>query len=191
VTDLGRTSSAVSETSHLHTNTVVDELCLGDGVVSLDPLRSSDAEEHLRGEDEELQRWLSGGKSTLEGVSTYLRQVDREWQARGPIFHFAVRVEPHRALAGTIDVQFDQPYARSNQVNLAYGIYPEWRRRGFATRAVNLSLQFLREHTDAREALIRSDPGNRASALVAEGTGFTTVPLVSDHGGMIHFERAV
>ncbi|MET0692345.1 MAG: GNAT family N-acetyltransferase [Propionibacteriaceae bacterium] len=170
---------------------MVDTLRLSDGVISLDPLRASDAEEHLRGEDEELQRWLSGGKSTIEGVRAYLGKVDRQWQARGPVFHFAVRVEPHLALAGTIDLQFDQPYARCHQVNLAYGIYPQWRRRGFATRAVNLSIQFLRDHTDAQEALIRTERANRASAMVAERAGFTAVPQLSDHQGMIHFERMV
>lgn len=176
---------------HLRDGALDADLSLSDGTVRLDPLRPSDADAHFAGEDVELQSWLSGGVSTLEVVRAYLQTVDERWRARGPIFHFAVRVEPDRHLAGTIDVQFDQDYTRAGQVNLAYGLYPQWRRRGLATRAVNLSLQFLRDHTDAREALIRADPRNRASGDVARRAGFTLVRPAGGADPMDHYERDV
>lgn len=169
----------------------MDDLRLTDGVVVLDPLRSSDAEEHLAGEDEELQRWLSGGVSTLDHVVAYLRTVDEQWRNRGPIFHFAIRVAPRDELAGTIDLQFDQEFTGADQVNLAYGLYPQWRSLGLATRAVTLALAFLRDHTDARVAVIRTDRANHTSAAVGRRTGFVAVPPLDAADGMDRFERAL
>ena len=41
---------------------------LTDGVIFLRPLTAEDAVEHLAGEDEEMAKWLSGGRSTLANV---------------------------------------------------------------------------------------------------------------------------
>lgn len=166
-------------------------ISLTDGVVTLDPLRATDAQEHLAGEDVELERWLSGGRSTPESVAAYLSIVEDRWRARGPIFHFAIRFGDDLRLAGTIDVQLEQDYTRPGQANLAYGLYPQWRHRGIATRAVNLALRFLRDHTDVGEALIRTDPRNQASAEVACRAGFTQVAAGNGAGSMDHYERPV
>lgn len=166
-------------------------ISLTDGVVTLDPLRATDASEHLAGEDVELQRWLSGGRSTPEGVAAYLRTVEEHWRSQGPIFHFAIRFGVDLRLTGTIDVQLEQDYTRHGQANLAYGVYPQWRHRGIATRAVNLALRFLRDYTDAEEALIRADPRNQASVEVARRTGFTLVAASDGVGSLDHYERPV
>jgi len=164
---------------------------LTDGVVTLNPLRAADAEVHLAGEDAELQRWLSGGRSTPEGVAAYLAEVERRWEHGGPVFNFAIRYGHDLQLVGTIDVQLEPDYARPGQANLAYGLYPQWRHRGLASRAVQLALRFLRDRTDAREALIRTDPLNQSSAEVARRTGFVLLTSADGDGSMDHYVRAV
>jgi RimJ/RimL family protein N-acetyltransferase len=68
-------------------------------------------------------------------------------------------------------VQFDQPYLAPGQVNLAYGLYPAWRGRGIATRAVRLACLHAAA-AGAAQAVIRVDPENVASAAVAGRAGF-------------------
>jgi hypothetical protein len=55
---------------------------LTDGVVFLRPLTAEDAAEHLAGEDEEMAKWLSGGRSTLENVQA-LQATRRTGEAMG------------------------------------------------------------------------------------------------------------
>jgi RimJ/RimL family protein N-acetyltransferase len=57
-------------------------------------------------------------------------------------------------------------------VNVAYGLYPSWRGRGLATRAVLLASQYAASE-GGQEAVIQVEPENRASAAVAQRAGFT------------------
>lgn len=111
----------------------------------MSPLGQGDAAAHLAGEDEELVRWLSGGPGSQETVRVYLRRCVEQWTTGGPVHAFGIRVRadhtpqaPH-VLAGTVEVQFDRPYLGPGQVNISYGLYPTWRGRGLATRAVALA----------------------------------------------------
>jgi RimJ/RimL family protein N-acetyltransferase len=144
---------------------------ISDGVLTLSPLTRLDATEHLAGEDRELQQWLNGGVSTPETVASYLDVVERRWREGAPIYHFAIRVGPRLHLAGTVDAYLEG--SEWADANVAYGVYPAWRGRGIASRAVLLSLSYLGAHTTARRAFIRVHPGNAASAAVARATGFT------------------
>lgn len=144
-----------------------------DGRVALRPLGPGDFEAHLAGEDEELVCWLTGGPAEPDGLRDYLRACERAWAEDGPVHHFGVRYGPERVLVGTMDVQFDQPYLRPGEVNLAYGIYPGWRRRGIATRAVLLACDYA-QRVGAVRAVIRCEPANTASAAVARSAGFAS-----------------
>lgn len=148
---------------------------LNDGVVTLRPLQLDDAADHLAGEDAELVRWLSGGPGTEDTVRACVERAQQMWANHGPIFTFAIRSSACDSLAGTIDVQLGQPAYRPGQANLAYGLYPKWRGRGLATRAVNLALEFLRSQAGVNSALIRVEPGNASSVFVAMRAGFTLV----------------
>ncbi|MCX4825674.1 GNAT family N-acetyltransferase [Streptomyces sp. NBC_01142] len=58
------------------------------------------------------------------------------------------------------------------QVNVAYGLYPSWRGRGLATRAVVLASRYAASE-GGQEAVIQVEPENPASAAVARRAGFT------------------
>ncbi|MEU9700962.1 GNAT family N-acetyltransferase [Streptomyces sp. NPDC047981] len=57
-------------------------------------------------------------------------------------------------------------------MNVAYGLYPSWRGRGLATRAVLLAARYAATE-GAEEAVIQVDPENPASAAVARRAEFT------------------
>jgi len=153
-------------------NRRMQEVKLSDGVVTLSPLHLEDAEAHLAGEDEALVRWLSGGPSTPQGVATYFRHCREQWDTAGPLRAFGIRANADAALAGTIDLRFTAEGLAPGQVNIAYGLYPSWRGRGLATRAVLLASQYA-AHEGGEEAVIRVEPENTASAAVARRAGFT------------------
>ncbi|MGR3935546.1 GNAT family N-acetyltransferase [Streptomyces sp. BRA346] len=150
----------------------MQEVKLSDGVVTLSPLHLEDAEAHLAGEDEALVRWLSGGRSTLQGIATYFRHCREQWDTAGPLRAFGIHTNADAALAGTIDLRFTAEGLAPGQVNIAYGLYPSWRGRGLATRAVLLATRYAAQE-GGKEAVIRVEPENAASAAVARRAGFT------------------
>jgi len=53
---------------------------LTDGVIFLRPFTLEDAAEHLAGEDEEMAKWLSGGRSTMANVEKAILNWQQNWQ---------------------------------------------------------------------------------------------------------------
>ena len=152
---------------------------LTDGVVEISPLRWADVEPHLAGEDAELVRWLHGGTGSLATVRAHVRRSIERWVADGPKLSFGIRLDRGTVLAGTIDADHD-PQPGSRRANLAYGVYPQFRRRGVATRAVLLACRYLSERGDIDRILIDVDPANVASAHVARRAGFRFLTHISD-----------
>ncbi|MFK3732297.1 GNAT family N-acetyltransferase [Streptomyces sp. NPDC088090] len=147
------------------------EVKLSDGIVTLSPLRPDDVEAHLAGEDELLVRWLNGGPATREGVEAYFRHCREQWDTAGPLRAFGIRKGADEILVGTIDLRFAGEGLAPGQVNVAYGLYPSWRGRGLATRAVLLAVPYAASEGGA-EAVIQVEPENPASAAVARRAGF-------------------
>ncbi|MGC5009498.1 GNAT family N-acetyltransferase [Streptosporangium sp. DT93] len=155
---------------------------LSDGTVTLTPLCLDDVEAHLAGEDDQLVRWLNGGPGTRAGVEAHIRRCMEQWSTGGPVYAFGVRVGMPETLAGTVEVQSERPDLLPGQVNISYGLYPAWRGRGIATRAVGLAC--LHAATiGASEAVIKVDPENTASTAVAGRAGFTYLKQARDSGG--------
>lgn len=63
-------------------------------------------------------------------------------RAEGPTESDGATQLRRRELAGTIDLRFAGESLAPGQVNVAYGLYPSWRGRGPATRAVLLASQY-------------------------------------------------
>ncbi|MEL5957436.1 GNAT family N-acetyltransferase [Streptomyces sp. CLV115] len=153
-------------------NPRMQEVKLSDGVITLSPLRLDDVQAHLAGEDELLVRWLNGGPGTREGIEAYFRHCREQWDTARPLRAFGIRMGADGVLAGTIDLRFAGEGLAPGQVNVAYGLYPSWRRRGLATRAVLLASQYA-ANEGGGEAVIQVEPDNPASAAVAQRAGFT------------------
>jgi RimJ/RimL family protein N-acetyltransferase len=156
---------------------------ISDGTLTLSPLRLEDAATHFAGEDAELVRWLNGGPGTLPGVQAYIRRTIEQWAADGPKLAFGIRDEG--VLAGTVDVNLPPPGVQPREANLAYGLYPAFRGRGLATRAVLVACRYLRDRGDVDRAEIRTDPRNRSSAAVAQRAGFAPAAPRRGHDGVL------
>lgn len=151
---------------------------LTDGVIVISPLRWDDVDPHLAGEDDELVRWLVGGPASRATVHAHVRRSIERWATGGPKLSFGIRVDRGTTLCGTIDADLDAMPA-TRQAGLSYGLYPQFRRRGLATRAVRLVCRYLGERGDVDRVLIDVDPANVASSRVAERAGFRFVRHIS------------
>jgi RimJ/RimL family protein N-acetyltransferase len=162
---------------------------LTDGLIFLRPLTAEDAADHLGGEDEEMARWVSGGRSTSATVETFIRNNQENWRSGGPRRAFGVFDCASNRLIGFIEVNLAR-LVNPGQVNVSYGIFPQWRRKGFALRAIDLMDQYLRTATEARRIVLRIAPANTASLRLAEKAGFTFHGLFDEpEGRMARYVR--
>ena len=58
------------------------------------------------------------------------------------------------------------------EVNISCGIFPGWRGRGLAGRAIDLVAEYLRSATEAKGIVLQIAPENGRSIRVAEKAGF-------------------
>ena len=164
---------------------------LTDGVIFLRPLDAEDAADHLAGEDEEMAKWASGGRSTPATVEAFIRDNQESWQSGGPRRAFGVFDCASSRLIGFIEVNLAR-LVGPNQVNVSYGVFRRWRRQGVALRAIKLMDEYLRTATDARQMVLRILPANTASLKLAEKAGFTFCGLFDEpEGRMARYMRDI
>jgi len=145
---------------------------LTDGVVILKPFEIKDASLHLAGEDTEQEKWLSGGKSTIETVKNWIKKNQEYWQNNGPIFNLAIWTD--NKLIGMIEANTDKEGVegmKDGQANISYGIYSKYRGMGYAKKAVNLLVEFLKSK-NIKQALIRINQDNVNSLRIPIACGF-------------------
>jgi len=157
----------------------VPPLTYTDGVVTIRRPSPDDAESHTAMVDEEQIRWLwlPGHREGWEAMSSteqrehqrrYLDGVATTW-GTGPKWTFAV--ERAGEYVGHVDCDLANPGVPIGEANVSYSAHPEHRGKGYVSRAVRLILQFVRDHTGAREAWIGVDERNEASLRVARAVG--------------------
>jgi len=147
-----------------------------DGEIILDSHTILDAEEHLRGEDEEmLRRFDTSHRSTLEQTQVAIRRWIDARAAGGPMFAYALR-QPSRLLMGGCEIRLLSP----NRANISYWIFPEFRNQGYATRALMLLCENVARIQHIQEIEAHIDADNIASRRVAEKAGFIETGIVED-----------
>lgn len=147
---------------------------IADNVIILRPFKEEDAEEHLKGEDKDQIKWLSGGKSSLESVKNWIKKNQDYWQKGGPVFNFAIVDKISNKLVGMVEANNDYEKIEgleNGDANISYGIYPQFRGKGYAQKAINLLMDFLKNR-QVNRAVIRINPQNLDSLKVAQRLGF-------------------
>lgn len=117
---------------------------------------------------------LSGGPGTLDGVLAWIARNRESWASRGPIRNFGIWERASGRLVGNIEANLGWPSVDglgAGDANLAYGLAPFGRGKGYATRSVELACRYLAD-IGIRRAVIRAEPENVASHGVARRAGF-------------------
>jgi len=152
-------------------------------------LTAEDAADHLAGEDEEMAKWVSGGRSTPANVETAIQNWHENWRTGGPRRAFGVFDCVTNRLVGFIEVNLAR-LVEPGQVNVSYGVFRQWRRQGLALRAMDLMDEYLRTATEARQIVLRIAPANTASLKFAEKAGFTLRGLFDEpEGRLVRYVR--
>lgn len=117
-----------------------------DGVVTLVAPGRGDAQLLVEGRDDEFFCWLGPGVEVPRPVACV-------WVGD--------------ELVGWVDYDLDHDWLRPGQVNVGYYLFPAARRRGYASRAVELLLLHLKRDTEHTVASLLIDPGNVRSLALA------------------------
>lgn len=155
---------------------------LTDGVIRLRLLTQADAAAHLAGEDEEIAKWLSGGRSTAATVQTAIDNFEEQWRHNGPRRAFGVFDGTNDQLIGFVEANLEL-LGNPEEINVSYGIFATWRGGGLARRAIDLLAEYLRGATEARRIVLQIAPENARSIRVAEKAGFVGVGLLEGAEG--------
>jgi RimJ/RimL family protein N-acetyltransferase len=150
---------------------------LTDGVVVLDALLPADVPSHLVGEDEESVRWLTEGqRSTAASTQIWIERSLAAWATGTHLQRpMALRDGASGNLAGMAEYNLDSAGCGlvAGEVNVSYQVYPDYRGRGFAVRALALLVEHLGSVPGVTSAVLRVAPGNKPSVRVAAKAGFT------------------
>jgi RimJ/RimL family protein N-acetyltransferase len=148
-----------------------------DGVVAIRRLEASDLERDLEAKDDAQIDWLwNAGDRELWEAKTVNQQrlhalnhleAARDTFGDGPKWAFAVDAEGENYVA-YVDCDLANNHVPHGQANIAYSAHPQFRGKGYVSRAVRQVLLFLKENTDATEAHINE---NIASLRVALAVG--------------------
>ena len=144
---------------------------LTDGVIVLDQLTVADADAHSAGEDEEQARRFGWhpARSTAEGVRTVIEKWQLEWASDASTRTFAIRDVQTHSLAGGCQVRL----RHGAIAEMSYWVFPPFRGRGFAARAVSLACQWAFTALGVERMELYIEPDNAASRRAAVRAGFT------------------
>jgi RimJ/RimL family protein N-acetyltransferase len=169
---------------------------LTDDVVVLSALTLEDAAALVAGRDAEIAARLAGAPSTRATAEHHIGACAADWlgdwSRPGAKLAWGIRDAVTGTLAGTAEVALRFPELEPGAANLSYGVFPRWRGRGFAARAVVLMGDFLATRTTTSRAVLRIDRDNAASLRVAQRCGFRpSQQLAPAKASMLWFSRAV
>lgn len=158
--------------------------------IELHPLTVDDAAEHHAGEDAvAVAAFESPRPSVVDDVVAAIEVWQDSWTRRGPVRNFGIWDDASGALCGNVEVR----RVAERVVNLSYLVFPDFRRRGIATRAARLVLAYAASDMGAETARITVLDWNVASQAVARAVGGHEVGREpSDAGGtFIVFEASL
>ena len=166
----------------------MSQAVISDEVIRLRPLAVEDVETHLAGCDRVMVDSLSGGElPTQAQVRRWLTTNASAWASDGPVVDLGIEDNPTGSLCGSVGIQRGLDYLEPGQVNLTYSLYPNWRGRGHATRAVRLAMEVARQSADVDQFVIRAAAWNDASVRVAQRLGFTFSHTSDDAHGQLEW----
>lgn len=157
-----------------------DALPLTDGVVLLDRFTDADVDSLWAGEDNDyVCRSCLPGPFTRRDIANRITHWQEQWQRGGSGRSFAVRETGTRRLVGgcVLEVRPDD----GEIAELSYWVFPPYRRRGYATRSVELVCRYAFDNLGVVRMELCIEPTNDASLRVAAKAGFRQEGLLRQH----------
>lgn len=160
---------------------------IGDSVILLRVLSADDAEAHLAGCDRAIVESIGGEPPTEAQVRNWLTRSESAWVGGEPLVDLGIEDCATGSLCGSVGMQRGLDYLDAGQVNLTYALYPDWRGRGYATRAVRLAMEVARRNARVDQFVIRTASWNGESMRVAQRLGFKFSHTSDDEHGRLEW----
>ncbi|MEW2473982.1 GNAT family N-acetyltransferase [Micromonospora gifhornensis] len=143
---------------------------LTDGVIVLRPLGPEDTDEmyRLNTSPDVVASRVPPGPPAREEIVRRSVGAAHQWLV-GTVASMTILDAASGSVAGTCMLLHDQP---GGQGMLGYSLFPQWRGRGFATRAVRLLARWGFEQVGLARLWAGTLPENQASRRVLERAGF-------------------
>jgi RimJ/RimL family protein N-acetyltransferase len=143
---------------------------LSDGVVRLAPMEVADAPDyHRMMREPSVAAYGVGPSTTLEDNERRCRYTGY-WWVSGQRIELAIKDAVSGEFAGHLQLVHVQPVIR--QAMIGYSLQPEFRGRGFMTRAVRLLVDWAFANTPLHRIVAGTVVDNKASQRVLERAGF-------------------
>ena len=169
----------------------IPPLTYTDGVVTIRPHVLRDLDRHLEAKDATHMEWIwgPGERAAWDATSPDEQRAKARLEIEshladprnGPKWSFVIDVDGQ--CVGEVACDLANRNVPHGEANIGYWAHPAERGKGYVSRAVRLSVQFLRDHTGAREAHIGVDVRNEASLRVARAVGAVEVRRSTDDLG--------
>jgi RimJ/RimL family protein N-acetyltransferase len=145
---------------------------LHDGVVELRPLWSMDADDlyALDSLPESIATSVPPVAPDRAAVARRCAGAPSRWLA-GQRAALTIREADSGRFAGAISLYYNEP--ESGEAMIGYGLMPQWRGRGYATRAARLLADWAFTHAGIARLIAGTAPENVGSQRVLERAGFT------------------
>jgi len=190
-TRLQFTRTRIEEGQHYFARPV-PPLAYSDGSVIIRPPRLEDLDADLAAKDDRQidWMWMPGERETWAAMSPRQQrdharrglEQRRDSFGTGPKWTFSVD-SLEATYVAYVDCDLASQDVPAGEANIAYSARPGHRAKGYVSRAVRLIMQFLREHTGARNAHIIVDAENMDSIQVALAVGARpTEQWINDRG---------
>lgn len=141
---------------------------LTDGVVSVRQRRHSDVGAIAdASHDPDSRRWLDDPPMDDDARRTSMARAEQAW-ASGRAAPLVIADAASDEAVGLVNVRFQD----DEVATVAYSVFPAWRGRGVAPRAVRLVADWALREVGLRQLLLEADQANAASVRVAEKCGF-------------------
>ena len=155
---------------------------LSDGVIRLDGHTAADVEAIVAGEDEEHARrfgWFPA-RSTPRTARAAIDRWRQQWRTCGPTRAFAAREAATGTLIGGCEIRLGQHGIAA----MSYWVFRDFRRRGYATRAVRLASDYAFAELGVNLLEVHIAATNTGSRGVARRAGFEDDPGPARHGAL-------
>jgi len=144
---------------------------LTDGTVSLRPVRAEDADDRytLHALPEVVATSVPPETPEYEHIARSSARAESGWLA-GQRAEFTIRDAATGAYAGEINLVYQEP--TTGQAMVGYSMMPQWRGRGYMTRAVRLIAEWAFAETGIQRLIAGTEPENVGSQRVLARAGF-------------------
>jgi RimJ/RimL family protein N-acetyltransferase len=145
---------------------------LSDGTIRLRPMQESDLPAlREEGNDPDTRTWVNVPVPYTErNARDELEQLMGSWDDPARPLALAITDADGDAYRGVVLIGTNRP---DGIVEIAYGVHPQARRKGYASRAVRLVARWALTDLGATRVEARADPANAASQGVLRNAGLT------------------